>query len=90
MSSNKRSFDTANGDISIENDNKKMKTEKEIVFLVQNDNHTQTQFGGIKSFHLEEFGDLIYYETLSTSIRCIHKKVVKAYKYVDSDLWIYF
>ncbi len=91
MTSNKRSFDTSFDTSNNENQFKKVKSvPSEIIFLVQNDNKTLTQFGGIKSFHLEEFGNLIYYETLKTSIRCIQKKNVKAYKDVNSDSWIYF
>ena len=92
MNSNKRSFDTSFDDsLNDENQFKKVKSvPSEIIFLIQNDNHTLTQFGGIKSFHLEEFGDLIYYQTLKTSIRYIQKKYVKAYKDVNSDSWNYF
>lgn len=97
MNSNKRgfesSFDSVENDVVKKvktNDNVSVKQEQEeIVFLIQNDDYTYTQFGGIKSFHLEEFGNLIYYETLKTSIRCIQKKNVKAYKDINSDSWIY-
>ena len=76
MTSNKRSFDSSFDTSNDENQFKKVKSvPSEIIFLVQNDDYTYTQFGGIKSFHLEEFGNLIYYETLKTSIRCIQKKM---------------
>jgi hypothetical protein len=95
MNSNKRGFESSFD--SVENDVKKVKTndnvsvdQEEIVFLIKNSNNTNSMFGGIKWFNIEQNSDLIYYETLKTSMRFIQKKYVIAYKYVNSDSWIYF
>ena len=94
MNLNKRVYD----DISFEqNDSKKIKLnqndtdeiQQEIIFLIKNENNTNTMFGGIKSFSIEQYSDLIYYQTLKSSMRFIQKKYVIAYKYANSESWIY-